>query len=167
MSTITSNLIMTFEQYEKDRQQRVVDIVNEMLGLSLELRTDVKSRDVIARDKQNRYHAIICTYSNDFVLLRGVVRQTRKDRPWTWLINGQAGKNCTQIHYNGEERFEIPKAVQLRGRFVLEKDIKSISISPDTKLPVVTLTDGDAFSLASEPQYVKEFAGVSPELFLY
>lgn len=84
----------------------VIEAVNEQLGIKLtHYRT--YGDDIFCLDEKNR--SVVITGSRwagknntrRFVV-RGVLRRKRKDRRWTFLINGQPGTNCVPVKGSGQ-----------------------------------------------------------------
>lgn len=91
--------------------QELIDIVNqELKSNNLKTRVaSIKKRHghdfILAYSDRNAYLVIqpCCIYPRGTIAIRAVHRITNRSLNFTFLFNGQGGKNLTTLLFNGEE----------------------------------------------------------------
>lgn len=93
-------------EFAKEVANRIIEFINSDCNLSLTY-SGWDSNYIIARDGKGKRYVIVGSFgavsTSEGYLLRGVVREKVKGRAFTWLTNGQAGKNAIEVKHYAEE----------------------------------------------------------------
>ncbi len=99
--------------------QGVVNMVNRETGLHLRLVGATDGGAISCRSTNGQPHAIVCYGGMLNPIVRSVIRARRSKRRFSWLCNGQAATNATEVvrwdedhryHATAEEVAEVLEA---------------------------------------------------------
>jgi len=92
----------------------IVAQVNRELGPKSALANPTETRGgaLLCRDDKLRMVAIVCYNGPITPIVRSVIREKVRGRGFTWLCNGQAGRNAIQVARWGEDHRYQPTAIE-------------------------------------------------------